>query len=113
MRGCSGVHPVFGAGHLVSVGRGRRGTAGALRAGPGRSHPAAAAQPSPPSLTHAPALRLAPRSDKAFISKGYDATSHFETEIADVLDMYRRITGRELDLDKEPEAGAGAGAHEG
>jgi Rab GDP dissociation inhibitor len=56
---------------------------------------------------------LAPRSDKAFISKGYDATSHFETEIADVLDMYRRITGRELDLDKEPEAGAGAGAHEG
>jgi hypothetical protein len=31
--------------------------------------------------------------DAAFISKGYDATSHFESEIADVLDMYRRITG--------------------
>ena len=25
--------------------------------------------------------------------QGYDATSHFETEIHDVLDMYRRITG--------------------
>ena len=40
-------------------------------------------------------------ADKAFISKGYDATSHFETEIEDVLDMYQRITGRPLDLDKE------------
>lgn len=40
-------------------------------------------------------------TDKAFISKGYDATSHFETEIEDVLDMYRRITGNPLDLDKE------------
>ena len=26
--------------------------------------------------------------------QGYDATSHFETEIQDVMDMYRRITGR-------------------
>ena len=40
-------------------------------------------------------------ADKAFISKGYDATSHFETEIEDVLDMYHRITGKPLDLDKE------------
>ena len=40
-------------------------------------------------------------ADKAFISKGYDATSHFETEIDDVLDMYRRITGKPLDLEKE------------
>jgi Rab GDP dissociation inhibitor len=39
--------------------------------------------------------------DKAFISKSFDATSHFETEIDDVLDMYHRITGHELDLDKE------------
>ena len=31
--------------------------------------------------------------DKCFISRGYDATSHFETEIEDVLDMYMRITG--------------------
>lgn len=41
------------------------------------------------------------RNDKAFISKGYDATSHFETEINDVLDLYRRITGKPLDLEKE------------
>ncbi|KAG7674913.1 hypothetical protein KSW81_002423 [Nannochloris sp. 'desiccata'] len=40
-------------------------------------------------------------TDKAFVSKGYDATSHFETEIEDVLDMYQRITGKELDLDRE------------
>lgn len=34
--------------------------------------------------------------DQCFISKGYDATSHFETEINDVLDMYRRITGERI-----------------
>ncbi|KAG2487175.1 hypothetical protein HYH03_014155 [Edaphochlamys debaryana] len=36
--------------------------------------------------------------DKAYISTGYDATTHFETTVEDVLDMYRRITGRDLDL---------------
>ncbi|KXZ54169.1 hypothetical protein GPECTOR_5g266 [Gonium pectorale] len=36
--------------------------------------------------------------DQCYISKGYDATTHFETTVEDVLDMYRRITGRELDL---------------
>ena len=36
--------------------------------------------------------------DKCFISKGYDATSHFETTVEDVLEMYRRITGKDLDL---------------
>ncbi|GFR46645.1 hypothetical protein Agub_g8256 [Astrephomene gubernaculifera] len=42
-------------------------------------------------------------SDQCYISKGYDATTHFETTVDDVLDMYRRITGRELDLTaKEP-----------
>lgn len=39
--------------------------------------------------------------DKAFISKGYDATSHFESEIDDVLNLYERITGKPLDLEKE------------
>jgi len=38
------------------------------------------------------------RESKIFISKSYDATSHFETTIDDVADMYRRITGKELDL---------------
>lgn len=37
-------------------------------------------------------------TDKAFISKGYDPTSHFETGIADVLDMYTRVTGKPLQL---------------
>lgn len=34
--------------------------------------------------------------------QGYDATSHFETTVDDVLDMYTRITGKVLDLDKMP-----------
>ncbi|KAJ2708721.1 Rab GDP dissociation inhibitor alpha [Coemansia spiralis] len=38
--------------------------------------------------------------DGAFISRSYDATSHFETVYADVKDMYRRITGQELVLQK-------------
>eukprot|EP00240_Pyramimonas_obovata_P001930 CAMPEP_0118921370 /NCGR_PEP_ID=MMETSP1169-20130426/683_1 /TAXON_ID=36882 /ORGANISM="Pyramimonas obovata, Strain CCMP722" /LENGTH=459 /DNA_ID=CAMNT_0006862083 /DNA_START=76 /DNA_END=1455 /DNA_ORIENTATION=+ len=37
-------------------------------------------------------------ADKAFVSKSYDATSHFETEIEDVLDMYKRITGKPLQM---------------
>eukprot|EP00951_Prasinocladus_malaysianus_P022108 scaffold184497_cov41-Prasinocladus_malaysianus.AAC.1 len=34
------------------------------------------------------------QKDKCFISKGYDATTHFETTVDDVLDMYTRITGK-------------------
>ena len=34
------------------------------------------------------------------VSAGADATSHFETLMEDVLDMYRRITGKPLDLEK-------------
>ncbi len=50
-------------------------------------------------------------SDKAFISKGYDATSHFETEIADVLSLYERITGKKADLSRgDPGAAAEAAA---
>lgn len=42
-------------------------------------------------------------SDGCFISKGYDATTHFESTVDDVLDMYTRITGKVLDLDsKDP-----------
>ena len=36
--------------------------------------------------------------NNVFISKSYDATSHFETTCADVADIYRRVTGKELDL---------------
>ena len=34
--------------------------------------------------------------------QGYDATSHFETTVDDVLDLYTRITGKFLDLDAKP-----------
>ena len=38
------------------------------------------------------------RADKCFISQSYDATSHFETAANDVLSLYERITGTELDM---------------
>ena len=38
------------------------------------------------------------KQDSVFISSGYDATSHFESTIDDVLHMYTRITGEELDV---------------
>ncbi|KAJ3021278.1 UNVERIFIED_CONTAM: Rab GDP dissociation inhibitor beta, partial [Siphonaria sp. JEL0065] len=37
--------------------------------------------------------------DQTFISKSYDATSHFETTTTDVKDLYRRITGVELKVE--------------
>lgn len=39
-----------------------------------------------------------------FISKGYDATSHFETTVQDVLEMYEKITGKKIDLKAPPRA---------
>jgi len=36
------------------------------------------------------------RKDKVFITSSYDATSHFETTVQDVLDVYRRLTGEDL-----------------
>ena len=42
-------------------------------------------------------------SDCCYISKGYDATTHFESTVDDVLDMYKRITGKDIDLNaKDP-----------
>jgi len=38
------------------------------------------------------------QNDKCFISKSYDATSHFETAANDVLSLHLRITGTELDM---------------
>jgi Rab GDP dissociation inhibitor len=38
------------------------------------------------------------RRDNCFISKSYDATSHFETAADDVLSLYTRITGDQLDM---------------
>eukprot|EP01025_Chloroclados_australasicus_P005452 TRINITY_DN11660_c0_g2_i1.p1 TRINITY_DN11660_c0_g2~~TRINITY_DN11660_c0_g2_i1.p1 ORF type:complete len:153 (-),score=8.89 TRINITY_DN11660_c0_g2_i1:238-663(-) len=38
------------------------------------------------------------RADNCFISTGYDASSHFESTIDDVLSLYTRITGDHLDV---------------
>ena len=35
-----------------------------------------------------------------FISKSYDATTHFETTCNDVLDIFRRATGADFDFSK-------------
>eukprot|EP00917_Polyrhabdina_sp_WS-2016_P011080 GHVP01024290.1.p1 GENE.GHVP01024290.1~~GHVP01024290.1.p1 ORF type:complete len:455 (+),score=61.46 GHVP01024290.1:1292-2656(+) len=38
------------------------------------------------------------KDDQVFVSKSYDATSHFESATEDVMDLYKRITGKDLDL---------------
>jgi len=38
------------------------------------------------------------KKDGVFISTSYDGTSHFETTSIDVLDIYKRITGQDMDL---------------
>ncbi|CAN4111965.1 unnamed protein product [Withania somnifera] len=37
-------------------------------------------------------------ADNCFISKSYDPTTHFESTVRDVLDMYSEITGKVVDL---------------
>lgn len=51
------------------------------------------------------------KSDKVYISTSYDATSHFETASLDILDMYKRIRGHDLDLTakKTDEGGESSG----
>merc|ERR1712025_904174 len=39
-------------------------------------------------------------SNQLFISKSYDATSHFETTCLDVLDVFKRGTGEDFDFSK-------------
>lgn len=46
------------------------------------------------------------QASRAFISRGYDATTHFESTVDDVLELYTRVTGKVLDLDKENPANA-------
>lgn len=41
--------------------------------------------------------------DGVFISQSFDATSHFENETEDVLELYKEISGKELDLTDLPE----------
>jgi Rab GDP dissociation inhibitor len=42
------------------------------------------------------------KDDKLFITASYDPQSHFEFASEEVLDLYKRITGEELDLNIEP-----------
>jgi len=37
-------------------------------------------------------------SDKCFISKSFDGTSHFENDCDDLLSLYKRVSGEELDM---------------
>lgn len=37
-------------------------------------------------------------NSQIFISTSYDATTHFETTCLDVLDIYKRATGKEFDF---------------
>ena len=36
-----------------------------------------------------------------FITKSYDSTSHFETVVDDLKDVYQRFSGKPLSLDKK------------
>ena len=37
-------------------------------------------------------------TDRCFISRTYDSTTHFESVASDVLSLYQRVTGQELDM---------------
>lgn len=37
-------------------------------------------------------------SDKCFISSSFDASSHFEGDVDDLLALYKRVTGKDLDM---------------
>ncbi|THU50291.1 hypothetical protein C4D60_Mb06t18670 [Musa balbisiana] len=49
-----------------------------------------------------------PSLDNCFISTSYDATSHFESTVMDVLSMYTMITGKTLDLSVDLSAASAA-----
>ena len=40
------------------------------------------------------------KSDNIFITRSYDATSHFETVVEDVQDVWKRVMGSDLVLKK-------------
>jgi len=41
-------------------------------------------------------------AESLYITKSYDATSHFESSSKDVLRIYEQITGEKLDLNIQP-----------
>lgn len=36
--------------------------------------------------------------DQCFISSSFDASSHFESDVNDLMSLYKRVTGEELDM---------------
>ena len=36
--------------------------------------------------------------DKCYISSSFDASSHFEGDVEDLLSLYKRVTGKDLDM---------------
>ncbi|KAF6990209.1 hypothetical protein CFC21_012358 [Triticum aestivum] len=49
-----------------------------------------------------------PSLDNCFVSSSYDATTHFETTVTDVLNMYTLITGKTVDLSVDLSAASAA-----
>ncbi|KAL0366545.1 UNVERIFIED_CONTAM: Guanosine nucleotide diphosphate dissociation inhibitor 1 [Sesamum radiatum] len=49
-----------------------------------------------------------PGQDNFFISTSYDATTHFESTVVDVLNLYTKITGKVLDLNVDLSAASAA-----
>ncbi|GMI83756.1 RAB GDP-dissociation inhibitor [Hibiscus trionum] len=47
-------------------------------------------------------------ADNCFISASYDSTTHFETTVIDVMEMYTKITGKALDLSVDLSAASAA-----
>jgi len=43
--------------------------------------------------------------DGMYCSASYDPTTHFETTIQEVLDLYQEIMGAPIDFSKPPQAG--------
>ena len=43
-------------------------------------------------------------AERVFLTQSFDPTTHFETAIADVLEVFKRITGEELKLTDGPRA---------
>ncbi|KAI3978968.1 hypothetical protein MKX01_016143 [Papaver californicum] len=48
--------------------------------------------------------------DNCFISTSYDASTHFESTVQDVLSMYHKITGKEVDLTVDLSSASAAAA---
>jgi len=45
-------------------------------------------------------------ADKCYISSSFDATSHFESDVHDLLSLYERVSGEKLDMDISAEVEA-------